>query len=610
MKKVSRKANRETASSPEKRGIRQVVKKPSNKSKAAASARLEELGVDPEAKAKARAEALAKQKAAERQRTIKPAKKSEPAINAPAAEPTVMSSLPPEARSVKKEPEKVRLKYDPANPTVRRALPHIFGFRWYSWAKAFFDSTNKMNLLCAANQISKSSTQIRKCIDWATNTKKWATLWPNRRPRIFWYMYPSNPVLKVEFEKKWVEEFLPRDGFERDEHFGYTIERTKNEIKAIHFFSGVSVYFKTYAQGADNLQTATVDAVFTDEELPEEIYDEVKARLFSTSGYFHMVFTATLNQDIWRRALEGSGDQELFPQAFKLQVSMYDCLFYSDGTPSHWTKERISELEKECKSDSEVKKRILGRFVSDAGRKYPAFDANRHFCPVQRIPDNWEWYAAADVGSGGTDGHPAALVYIAVRPDRQFGYVAHGWRGDGEVTTAGDVLEKHVMIRPKNNFARQVYDWQAKDFKTIASRIGQAVGGWEMANKGHSEGEATVNTLFRNDMLKIFDVPELRKLGSELSSLMKKTLKANAKDDFADAMRYGCMAIPWDFTAISKDFKHEEIEEKAQQLQEKPLTEEECIAQQIQDRRGETKTERSSWAEFEDDIQEWNEAYG
>lgn len=607
MKKVSRKANRETPSSPEKRGIKPKKKKV-QKTSATARAAIKDLATE-ETKAR-EAEAAAKLAAAMRQRTIKEAKPKEQAINAPAAEPTVMSQMPADAKAVKKEPEKVRLKYDPANPTVRRALPHIFGFRWYAWAKAFFDSTNKMNLLCAANQISKSSTQIRKCIDWATNTKKWPTLWPNRRPRIFWYMYPSNPVLKVEFEKKWIEEFLPRDGFERDEHFGYTVERTKNEIKAVHFFSGVSVYFKTYAQGADNLQTATVDAVFTDEELPEEIYDEVKARLFATGGYFHMVFTATLNQDIWRRALEGTGDQEMFPAAFKLQVSMYDCLFYSDGTPSHWTKERIAELEKECKSDSEIKKRILGRFVSDHGRKYPTFDPTRHFTPVVKIPDNWEWYVAADVGSGGTDGHPAALVYMAVRPDRQFAYVAHGWRGDGQVTTAGDVLEKHIEIRPRSSFARQVYDWQAKDFKTIAGRIGQAVGGWEMANKGHSEGEATINTLFRHDMVKIFDTPELRKLGSELSSLMKKTLKSNAKDDFSDAFRYDCMAIPWDFTALSKDFKHEEIEEKAAALEEKPLTEEECVARQIQERRGETKVERGGWAEFEEDIEEWNEAYG
>ncbi len=519
---------------------------------------------------------------------------------------------PDSTYALKKTPWR-RLKYDPNNAAVRRALPHIFGWKWYTWAKAFYDSTNRMNLLCAANQISKSSTQIRKCISWATRKELWDKLWPTRRPRVFWYLYPSNPVIKTEFEKKWLPEFLPRGGFEHDEHFGYTVEKTKNEIKAIHFHSGVSVYFKTYAQGSDNLQTTTVDAVFCDEELPEEKYDEIKARLFATAGYFHMVFTATLNQDIWRRALEGEGDQELFPDAFKLQVSMYDCLHYADGTVAPWTVERIREIEADCKSRVEVDRRVRGRFVSETGRKFGSFDPVRHFIKPVAIPDNWDFYAGVDIGGGG-DGHPAAITFIAVRPDKQLGYVVHGWRGDGILTTAGDVLEKYIEIRPRGRFiVRQVYDWQAKDFKTLSSRVAETVGCFEMANKGHDAGESTVNTLFASGMLFIFDVPELRKLGSELSSLMKKTLKVNAKDDFADSFRYATMSVPWDFTAISKDFKHEALEERAVELEGRPLTEAEAVAQQIKDRRGEggaPRREKESWQEHDEEIQEWNDAYG
>ncbi len=524
--------------------------------------------------------------------------------------PEPASNLSPKRRG---EHPRVKLKFDPHNAAVRLALPHIFGWKWYAWAKAFYLSKNKMNLLCAANQISKSSTQIRKCITWATDTRLWAELWPNRRPRIFWYMYPSNPVILVEFEKKWLPEFLPRGGFENDERFGYWVERKNNVIIALHFHSGVSVYFKTYAQNVNNLQTATVDAIFTDEELPEEIYDEVKARLFATGGYFSMVFTATLNQDMWRRALEGEGDQELFPDAFKLQVSMYDCLQYDDGSPSHWTVERIREIEADCKSELEVARRVRGKFVSEAGRTFPTFDASKHFVKPQKIPANWNWYAGVDIGGGG-DGHPAAIVFIAVRPDQQAAFVALGWRGDGEITTAGDVLQKYLELKPRVNVVRQVYDWQAKDFKTIAGRVSETVGAFEKADKGHEVGETTVNTVFRAKMLFIFDTPELRKLGGELSSLMKKTLKPNAKDDFCDALRYAVMSIPWDFSAIAKEFDYDAIEKAGKEEKEtKPLTEAELTAEQIRERRGEEKKEDSEatgWREHFDDVEEWNDAYG
>ena len=47
---------------------------------------------------------------------------------------------------------------------LREGLPFLHGWKWYSWARAFFESQNQVNLLCAANQISKSSTQIRKAL--------------------------------------------------------------------------------------------------------------------------------------------------------------------------------------------------------------------------------------------------------------------------------------------------------------------------------------------------------------------------------------------------------------------------------------------------------------
>lgn len=142
---------------------------------------------------------------------------------------------------------------------LRSGLPFLHAWKWYPWARKFYESTNRMCLLTAGNQLSKSSTQIRKCINWATNKDLWQVLWPKRRPRIFWYLYPSLEVAEIEFDKKWVPEFMPGESYKDDPQYGWTFNRKKMQID---FHSGVTVYYKSYEQSVSNLQTATVDAVF------------------------------------------------------------------------------------------------------------------------------------------------------------------------------------------------------------------------------------------------------------------------------------------------------------------------------------------------------------
>lgn len=77
---------------------------------------------------------------------------------------------------------------------LQEGLPHIHGWKFYPWAREYFEAQNKETFLCAANQISKSSTQIRKMIHWATNQDLWPTIWPFSRPRQFWYLYPTRDV--------------------------------------------------------------------------------------------------------------------------------------------------------------------------------------------------------------------------------------------------------------------------------------------------------------------------------------------------------------------------------------------------------------------------------
>jgi hypothetical protein len=191
-----------------------------------------------------------------------------------------------------------------ARTKLRSDLPFLYGWKWYTWAREFYESKNKVCLLTAANQISKSSTQIRKCINWATDRDVWPDLWV-QTPSLFWYLYPSQDVVNAEFHLKW-KQFLPSEAYKNDPYYGWEIIKGKKtgDIAGIQFKSGVMLLFKTYGQDATVLQSSTVDAIFCDEELPIHLYDELKFRLTASDGYFNMVFTATLGQDEWRRAME------------------------------------------------------------------------------------------------------------------------------------------------------------------------------------------------------------------------------------------------------------------------------------------------------------------
>ncbi len=428
-------------------------------------------------------------------------------------------------------------------------LPHLYGWKWYPWAREFYESRAKLNFLCAANQISKSSTQIRKAIHWATAKDLWPQLW-ERQPSQFWYLYPSQDVVDIEFELKWEREFLPRGEFKDDPVYGWKKIVDRGKVKGIRFNSGVYLFFKTYAQDVQNLQTGTCDAIFCDEELPEDLYSELTNRTNATSGYFHMVFTATLGQDIWRRTMEpDEREEEQFPDAAKWTISLYEAKFYEDGTPSHWTDEKIAGVVSKCKSQQEVLKRVYGRFIILTGRKYPTFDATIHIKPHHHIPINWLIYSGADPGTGGENNHPAALCYVAVAPDYRSGRVFLGWRGDKIETTNDDVVKKHIELKKDNKISPigQYYDHSNKDFEITARRMQET---FFKADKSHEVGEGILNTLFKNKMLYIYDVDELAKLAQELSTLREGQNKRHAKDDFIDALRYAVSSVPWDFSGI------------------------------------------------------------
>ena len=75
-----------------------------------------------------------------------------------------------------------------------------------------------------------------------------------------------------------------------------------------------TVYFRSYEQGRENLQSITADYVYCDEEPPSDVYAELMARLTATMGHFAMAFTplkglTPLVQEYWN---QDDSSKELF----------------------------------------------------------------------------------------------------------------------------------------------------------------------------------------------------------------------------------------------------------------------------------------------------------
>lgn len=484
---------------------------------------------------------------------------------------------------------------------LQHELPHLFGHRLYPWQRIFLECMNFLLLLTAANQIGKSSVNIKKIIRLATSPHLWPKWWPKldalgQIPRQMWYLYPDQKVATIEWYEKWVPEFMPRGDMKDHPIFGWKAEFKDKLIQAVYFNTGVTIYFKTYSQNPQSLQSGTVSYIGCDEELPFELYDELKFRLSHTDGYFSCVFTATLNQMEWAMAMEpeyrGTSDEK-FPNAQKMQISLYDCMTYEDGTPSQWTKERIERRIADCGNKDEVLRRIFGRFIFSSNKKYH-FTREANSMEAKDLAKTWFIYSGVDIGTGGANNHPAAMVFVGVNLDFTRGEVFLGSRMDGVVTTSGDILTQYIELREpfENRMVEQRYDSHARDFFIIADRLGET---FLPANKKHDEGEDILNTLFKHKALFIHQTDELEKLMTELRVLLKDTDKRKAKDDFIDALRYAVVGIPWDMTRIKKDkplIKRREISEierrRAEMVDEMKDVEQDMIAE----------------------INEWNEMMG
>lgn len=305
-----------------------------------------------------------------------------------------------------------------------------------------------------------------------------------------------------------------------------------------------------------------------DEELPIALLPELQMRVNATNGFMFFVFTATMGQKFWRDVVE---NKTQWPDARIWQVGMPDCMFYEDGTPSMWTKDRINAAIKGCVSENEVQRRIYGRFVLDSGLMFPQFDLDKHVRPYHPVPKDWQVFAGVDYGTGGK-AHPAAIVVIAVNPAYNQVRMIRFWRGDKIETTAQDIVDKYCEITTGLEVVTAYYDYGpgGRDMGTIANRLGLP---FAPADKGVESGRGVVQSLLKSDALILYESDEpgmqeclqTRRLVEEFMTATIRVDKRTMKnDDGLDALRYALSKIGFDWDSMT--FSEQESKKKEKKV--------------------------------------------
>lgn len=431
--------------------------------------------------------------------------------------------------------------------------------KFYPWQREFYLFMGRLAFLTAANQIGKSSILIIKILNLAMRPELWPEYFGKATPSLFLYLYPDTRTGATEFYEKWEKVYLPKKELQDHPVWGWKVMQGKDKsIEGVRFASGVTLLFRYYTQKATSMQAMSIDYAGLDEEVPEALWDELMVRTSARSGLgsgkVATVFTATLGQKFLYDTMERQGsDDEKFPQAFKRQISLYDCLTYCDGTASPiFTKERIrDDIIPMYTSENEIQRRVWGRFVKDSGLLYAEFASKLNTLPYNRDEiEGWQVYCGIDYGSGGINGHPSSISFIAVNDEFFKARCFYVWKSEkvaaGYVrTTQADVLTKYQELCQRLNVEPHTYfDWSATDLGILALREGINI---LPANKNYEHGVGLINSLFRSQQLIIFTGPEAgqtHELITELELINQETAKNHRKDDCADAFRYGLSNCP------------------------------------------------------------------
>jgi phage terminase large subunit-like protein len=411
----------------------------------------------------------------------------------------------------------------------------------------FHRSQKRIRFVFGGNRSGKTECGAVECVYAARGIHPFRR---NRKDCEGWIVSVSYEVQRDVAQKKilhylkrdWIEDIVMAEGKKGAPSYGI-IEK----IIVKNVFGGVSALsFKSYEQGREKFQGASLDFVWFDEEPPGDIYDECRMRVFDRAGDIFCTMTPL-------KGLTFIYD-EIYINKYRNDEVWYVEMQWDDNP--YLNPAEIAAMS-ESLPDDVLESRKYGKFSAANGLVYPEFDESVHVVDPFDIPREWQDVIAVDPGlnnplschfyAADFDGNIYAVAEHYER-GRDIDYHAQkifeiadglGWRRDikGRLNALIDSAASQHTLAASKSVAELFYD------KGILVNT--------KVNKELFSGIARVKSLFKRRPSAVFIFRSCHNLIRELKSYRWGDGDSPVKkDDHAlDELRYYVMSKPSPETA-------------------------------------------------------------
>lgn len=257
----------------------------------------------------------------------------------------------------------------------------------------FHSSKVKERAFIGSNRCGKTEANAAECVRCAEGKNPHWTELPT--PNIGWVISLTNEVQREILQPKF-KKLLPK---------GCKIRYRPNDVwDQVIFPNGSIIGFKSCEQGRESMQGVALHWVSIDEECPEDIFEELRARIVDYSGRLWITFTP-LNGMTWSHERYVDPDTKI-DDCEVFTATMWDNAVSRGG---YIPDAEIQKLEDSIKDPVLKLVRIYGKYAEQIGRIYKTFDRKVNGIKKSQLPpgyfgedglpnSNFDYYVSLDTG--------------------------------------------------------------------------------------------------------------------------------------------------------------------------------------------------------------------
>ena len=279
----------------------------------------------------------------------------------------------------------------------------IFSYKPHAKQQAFHEDPAKVRTLIGGNRSGKTHAGCAEGVFWLRGKHPYRKI-PDKKiqGRVVGVDF-VNGVGKILLPK--YAEIIPPSALIN----GSWEDSWSPSEKMLTFDNGNTVEFMSYDQELDKFAGTSRDFIHFDEEPPESIFNENRARVVDVNGDVWLTMTP-LDGFTWtykKLYLRGLDPDE--PNYFTIEVSMED-------NPALSAEAR--ELYLDSLGEEERKAREHGQYMSVGGKVYKSFTPQSHVIKYdydwisRKLADGWALYESVDHGWN----NPTAWIWALVSP--------------------------------------------------------------------------------------------------------------------------------------------------------------------------------------------------